>query len=193
MLLCAALAAAGLTGCEKMSLPSFDLDFVTVEEDDPRLPPPTKLRFDIDVLDGGSSLLEQRLFEEVGLLERRRLWRGPPPDSASASLIVTRRLDGDPVPEAGDPKFAIEHWRYLSNKTVTFDALYESENAIGPVYWRRFTVAGNACVILQQGWGPEPDVTTRLITGYYCQPPGVELSPGQAETVIRSVTLWDEE
>lgn len=192
--LAAAMLAASvflLAACDGISMPSFDMDFITVEEDDPRLPPPTSLRFAIDVLEGGSSLLEQRLYEDVGLLERRRLWRGPPPDSASASLIVTRRLDGGELPEAGDPKFAVGHWKALALKTTVFDALYESENALGPVRWRRFTVAGNACVILQQGWGAEPEVTTRLITGYYCQPPGVELTPGQAETVVRAVTLWD--
>ncbi len=187
------LSALVLSGCDGVTLPDFDLDFITVEEDDPRLPPPTKLRFNIYVLEGGSSLLEQRLYEEVGLLERRRLWRGPPPDSASASLVVTRKLDDGPLPAAGDPQYAIGHWKSLDLKTTVFDALYESENALGPVRWRRFTVAGQSCVALQQGWGPEPEITTRLITGYYCQPPGVQLTPGQAETVVQSVTLWDGE
>ncbi|NMM44672.1 hypothetical protein HH303_09280 [Rhodospirillaceae bacterium KN72] len=148
------------------------------------------LDFRVPTLDGAASFYDERFELESDLYFRRRTWRGPPDNDIAASLMEIRRLDNAPMAEPPAPDAAASYWDILARRHLTFQTLYSSMNAIGPVLWRRFTMASQICVIFSQSWKADVSApATRTIVGYYCAPSGEEFSDGQAETVVRAVIL----
>ncbi len=190
----ALLLAAALTACEQVGLDALapgPYPYASVEEDDPRVPPGTSMRFNLPTLDDASSLLFTRLNEDLQIVERRRVWRTPDETGLHASIIVRSRTNGGEIEVPEDVREAIKLWPDLYKRKAAFDQLYSSRNALGPVLWQRFESAGQMCVLFQQGVGPNPEEILRRVAGYYCAPAGDGLTPGQAETVVRSVQLVD--
>lgn len=188
--------AVSLAGCDSIRLNPLspnDRLFKTVEEDDPRLPPPTAMRFNLETLAEASSLLATRINPDDGLYERRRNWTTAEAAGVRASMILRQRLNGREIPVPDDIRRAAALWPDLETKALDFEALYATRNALGPVRWRRFVAGGQACVLFQQGLGENPGEPTRLLAGHYCAAAGDGLTPGQAETVVRSVQLIDKD
>ena len=75
-LLFACLGALAASACEQVGLEALspgDYRFQPVEEADPRVPPTTAMQFDLETLEGTSSLLSTRLNEDLQIVERRRV------------------------------------------------------------------------------------------------------------------------
>ncbi len=115
-------------------------------------------------------------------------------DALNKAGLVLRELKpgatgfGFKVPD--DPKDSVNRWSAFTNRTLFFDAPFNSSNKYGPVTWRRFTRASSVCVVFMQSWpsvknGP----TTRTLEGFYCAESGGRLSVGQAEQVVQSVQI----
>lgn len=193
-LLFACLGALAASACEQVGLEALspgDYRFQPVEEADPRVPPTTAMQFDLETLEGTSSLLSTRLNEDLQIVERRRVWRTADPGAVHASILIQSRTNGREISYPGDIREAVKLWPDLSMKNVAFAELIQSKNALGPVLYRRFEAGGQICVLFQQGLGPNPDQVMRRVAGYYCAPVGDGLTPGQAETVVRAVRLVD--
>jgi hypothetical protein len=195
ILLAAALAGAlAAAACEQVGLDAVspgDYRFQPVEEDDPRVPPATVMQFDLETLEGASSLLSTRVNEDERVVERRRVWRTADPGAVHASILIQSRTNGREISYPSDIREAVKLWPALYLKNVAFAELIQSRNALGPVLYRRFEAGGQLCVLFQQGLGPNPDQVMRRVAGYYCAPIGDGLTPGQAETVVRAVRLID--
>ncbi|MEQ8603578.1 MAG: hypothetical protein RIB45_09675 [Marivibrio sp.] len=190
----ALLVAFALAACEQVGLEALSPGehlFQTVDEDDPRAPPPTVMQFDLETLEGTSSLLSTRVNEDDAVFERRRIWRTADPTGVHASILIQSRTNGRVISYPGDVREAITLWPDLYLKNAAFAALIQSRNALGPVFYRRFEAGGQLCVLFQQGLGPNPNEVMRRVAGYYCAPVGDGLTAGQAETVIRAVRLVD--
>ncbi|MEQ8440341.1 MAG: hypothetical protein RIM33_18295 [Alphaproteobacteria bacterium] len=142
-------------------------------------------------LNDSASFFDERRDPDRGLLLRRRTWQGPPERDVVASLIDVRRLDGTPMPPPPVPSEARNEWPRLAQRHLEFQTLYESRNAIGPVQWRRFVMGSHICVLFTQAWGPDDMEPQRHLLGYYCAASGQELTDGQAETVVRSVRVYE--
>ncbi|MCR9221337.1 MAG: hypothetical protein NXI21_14020 [Alphaproteobacteria bacterium] len=197
-----ALVGGFAAGCDAVGLDGgIGLDaltpdehlFQSVDEDDPRAPPATVMRFDVPTLADASSLLSTRINEDEAIFERRRVWRTADAAGVHASIVVQSRTNGREIDYPSDMREAIRLWPDLLLKNVAFGTLYQSRNALGEVLWRRFEAGGQLCVLFQQGIGPNPGEALRRVAGYYCAPAGDAFTPGQAETVVRSVRLVDQD
>jgi len=190
----ALLGALAIAACAQVGLQALspgDHLFQSVDEDDPRAPPATAMRFDLETLEGTSSLLSTRVNEDDAIFERRRVWRSADPTDVHASILIQSRTNGRPISYPADVREAIRLWPDLFLKNAAFAELIQSRNALGPVLYRRFEAGGQLCVLFQQGLGPNPGEVMRRVAGYYCSPVGDGLTAGQAETVVRSVRLVD--
>lgn len=205
----AALVGALAGGCDAIGIGTPSLDdvgledvglealspepyaFTPVPESDPRVPANTVMRFTLPTLDEASSLLFTRINQDEQIFERRRVWRTADPAGVQASIIVRTRTNGREIALADDVRDTIELWPEIYKKTTAFGKLYASRNALGPVQWHRFEAGGQLCVLFQQGIGTNPDEVLRRVVGFYCSAAGDSLTPGQAETVVRSVQLVD--
>lgn len=193
------LAAGGLMlgavgACEQIGLEALSPGphvFQSVEEDDPRVPNDTVMRFNLPTLDAASSLLFTRVNEDDGIVERKRTWRTAGETGLKASIIVHTRTNGRDIAVPADVREAIKLWPDLYMRKPAFGKLYETHNSLGRVLWQRFESGGQLCVLFQQGVGPNPNEYLRRVAGYYCAPAGESLTPGQGETVVRSVQLVD--
>ncbi len=153
--------------------------------------PPVLLQMDLPTLNDSASFYDERRDLENALLLRRRTWRGPPGNAVEASLIEIRHLEYVPIGAPPPPSGAAQYWDRLKARSLDFQVLYESRNAVGPVLWRRFLMGPQICVLFTQGVAPESDAITRQLLGYYCAAPGEPFTDGQAETVIRAVRVQE--
>lgn len=153
--------------------------------------PTTQLSYSLSVFEGGSSIYDEYVDVENALVERRRSWRGTADYPASGGLVSVQATGQGRVVPIADPADAKVFWSNFTHKTLVFETLYESENSLGTVLWRRYTVAGSVCVMFSQTLIGAGKLPRRNLAGYYCAPPGVGLSEGQAETVVQSVRVWD--
>jgi hypothetical protein len=153
--------------------------------------PPIVLRIDVPTLDDGATFYDARVDPDSGMIYRRRTWRGPPGADVAASLLEVRRADGAAMDPAPAPSQAVANWQTLSQRKLDFQVLFGSENALGPVQWRRFLMGPRICVVFSQGVAPDAGPPTRHVMGYYCAAAGDGLSDGQAETVVRAVRVQE--
>lgn len=149
------------------------------------------LEIDVPTLSDTASFFESRIDPSSGLIQRRRTWRGPPGANVAASLMEMRSVEGVPLGEPPTPKEAAAYWDILAQREKTYQVLYKSANAIGPVLWQRFTMGPQICLLFTQGVAPDGGEPTRHLLGYYCAAAGAALTDGQAETVVRSVRVQE--
>lgn len=152
---------------------------------------PSQLSYSLSVFEGGSSIYDEYVDVENALIERRRDWSGSPEYPAKGGLVSIQAAGQNKVTPLADPSEATSLWKRFTHKTLVFETLYRSENALGDVLWRRFTQTGSVCVMFSQTLTGAAGIPRRNLAGYYCAPPGVGLSEGQAETVVQSVRVWD--
>jgi len=177
------------TGCDEIGWNPLDPDELSGRSANHVDAPPILLEIAVPTLADSASFYDARTERETGLQIRRRSWRGPPSNDVSASLIEIRHIDAAPLGDPPAPDQIMSYWPQLAQRQLIFQVLYSSRNAIGPVLWRRFVMGPQICVMFTQGWSPDGGPPTRHLLGHYCAPSGVELSDGQAETVVRSVRI----
>lgn len=185
---------AVLPGCDELGWNPLDTQRIAAENANRTFAPPILLDIAVPTLSDSASFFDESLDEETGILNRRRTWRGPPGNDVAASLMELRRLDGAELGEPVPPDLAVRYWEVLGQRQLVFQKLYQSQNAVGPVLWRRFTMGPAVCVLFTQGWSPQgwspgSGTPTRHLLGYYCAPSGQQLTDGQAETVVRAVRV----
>lgn len=188
--------AAALAGCNEFGWNPLDPNSPSGAESaaDPAavaVVPQTRLTYSLSVFEGGSSLYDEYVDQENGQIERRRDWSGPADYPARGGLVSVQAMGQGQVQPVEDPADAQVYWATFAHKTLVFEKLYQSENSLGRVLWRRFTAAGNVCVMFSQTLTGAGNLPRRKLAGYYCAPAGIGLSEGQAETVIQSVRVWD--
>jgi|GEM_PF-951417 len=186
------VSCAIVTGCDEFGWNPLDPEALAAGSTNQSEFQPVLLDFSVPTLNDSASFFDERRDPDRGLLLRRRTWQGPPEQDVLASLIDIRRLDGTPMTEAPPvPSAARSHWPRLEQRQLVFQTLYASENAVGTVQWRRFVMGPQICVLFTQAWGPDEAMPLRHLLGFYCAPSGQELSDGQAETVVRSVRVYE--
>jgi len=153
--------------------------------------PPSQLSYSLSVFEGGSSIYDEYVDVENARIERRRDWSGNVDYPARGGIVTIQATGQGQVTPLQDPADAQPFWPVFSHKTLVFEKLFQSENALGGVRWRRFTVAGSVCVMFTQTLIGASNIPRRNLAGYYCAPPGTGLSEGQAETVVQSVRVRD--
>lgn len=190
------LAMVSLAGCNEFGWNPLDPNYQSSTDAKQKSEviatvPATQLSYSLSVFEGGSSIYDEYVDIENALVERRRNWRGTadyPAHGGLVSVQATGRGQVTPIPDPADAK---TFWSNFTHKTLLFETLYESENSLGTVLWRRYTMAGSVCVMFSQTLIGASQLPRRNLVGYYCAPPGVGLSEGQAETVVQSVRVWD--
>lgn len=125
--------------------------------------------------------------------EETAQWGENPYREAVAGIVLSQASPGPPLTDPSSPEAGIPLWPDLRDKRPALTKTVDSRNALGPVQWRRAGIGTSACVLFLQRWpagGPSaPDGLPSTLSGYYCNRPGVTLSPGAAETVVRSIGL----
>lgn len=179
------------SGCDEVGWNPLDPRNVSAPRESASALPPIILRIDVPTLDDGATFYDTRQDPEAGLIFRRRTWRGPPEADVAASLMEVRRIDGAAMAPAPAPSQAVANWQSLSQRSLDFQVLFASRNALGPVQWRRFVMGPRICVVFSQGVALDEEPPTRHVLGYYCAAAGDPLSDGQAETVVRAVRVQE--
>jgi len=187
------MLAAFVPACAELGYNPLDPDFQPAEELETLAQPTTLLNYKLPSLNDGVSLVERVYHKDTNILETRRVWKGIVADAPVASLVLFEATKDILPGVSGDPKEARGVWKNHNWRTIEFFDLYETKNAIGYVLWRRMLSGGRICVMFQQGWGGIENISpSHVLTGYYCSAPGEELTAGQAETVVQSVSVWEE-
>ena len=126
-------------------------------------------------------------------VEETARWGDPGLNKASAGIVLSQAQPAPPLTDPRKPDELVSLWPALRDKRPAFGNLVQSRNALGPVRWRRAAIGTAACVLFVQRWSDgdpgAPDGKPSTLSGYYCNPGGVPLAPGAAETVVRSITL----
>ena len=188
-----AFLCAIVPACAELGYNPLDPNFQSAKEIAALEQSSVLLNYKLSTLNNGVSLVEKKYHDEGSILEIRRDWKGAITDAPAASMILLKATEETMPPKPLDPQNTRGLWNEYNWRTVEFFDLFETRNSIGYVLWRRFLVGGRLCVMFQQGWG-ETDTNTasHVLTGYYCNRPGDPFSDGQAETVVQSVSVWEE-
>ena len=126
-------------------------------------------------------------------VEETAKWGDPALNKASAGIVLSQAQPPPPLTDPKDLEGLTGRWSALRDKQPAFGKLVQTQNALGPALWRRAAIGTAACVLFVQRWpdgiAGAPDGKPTTLSGYYCNPGGVPLAPGAAETVVRSITL----
>lgn len=149
-----------------------------------------RLVLDLPTLAGGTVTRRRFTSADGRYVEEDAQWTGPTADPVSAGLLLSESTAGPPLTDAEDPRGPVHHWAVFRDRQRGFGELIGSRNVLGPVLWRRVQVGPTTCVAFLQRWtGATPSAPASTLIGYYCAAPGEALSPGEAETVVRSVGI----
>ena len=182
-----------LAGCAEFGWNPLDPRYGELQPQD--YPPLPAMSYEVRTLRDASVISDQTYDKEADTLLQRRDWRTAPPEPVHASMIVLRHASGGSLTPPGTPQEAAGYWPELATKRLRFYTLFQSQNAVGPVHWQRFTKGPNICVMFSQAWNvggsAGSETARRIVAGFYCAPPARELTEGQAETIVRSVRIRD--
>lgn len=182
-----------VSACSELGYNPLDPNYRSQTEIDALEQSSILINYKLSTLNQGVSLVEKKYHDEGSIVEVRRDWKGVVTDAPTASMVLLKTTGDAMPPPPGDPKDARGLWKEYNWRAVEYFDLFETNNDVGYVLWRKFLVGGRLCVIFQQGWGADSvQTSSHVLTGYYCNAPGVSLSDGQAETVVQSVSVWEE-
>jgi hypothetical protein len=121
-------------------------------------------------------------------VEETAHWDGESSDKPRAGLRLSESSNGPPMTDPRDATDIIPSWTPLQDKRPAFAKAESTQNDLGPASWWRAGVGTSVCVLfLQRLQRPAPAAAT--LSGFYCNPPGLPLSPQAAVTVVRSIGL----
>lgn len=114
-------------------------------------------------------------------------------DGTTAGLALSTARGAAPITDPTLPAEILAIWPRFSGKRPALGKAAAMHNELGPVFYQRAAVGTQACVLFVQRW-PEPDpriapAARATLSGYYCNPPGVLLTPDAALIVLRAVAL----
>jgi hypothetical protein len=114
-------------------------------------------------------------------------------DGATASLTLSAANAGKPVSDPVQPAEVMAIWPKFNDKRPSFGDVATARTRLGALSYQRVAVGTSACVIFLRRWPvPDPRVAAGAqanLSGFYCNPPGVLLTPDAAITVLRAVVL----
>lgn len=191
------LAGLALTGCALDAPPKQPASATAMPPgappaDDPTViaPAESRLKLAVPTLEGGTVLFRRFVVEPGRVIEETGEWAGPGRLPATAAMILSESAAGPPPTDPHDPEEVVDLFPAFDARRAGVGLLVDSQNTVGPVHWRRAKIGTTTCVLFLQRWGGAgPQAPASTLSGYYCAPPGHILSPGAAETVIRSVGL----
>lgn len=105
-----------------------------------------------------------------------------------AGLILSEASPGPPLSDPRGPADIVSQWVALQDRRPAFSEPRMSENEQGPVTWWRAGLGTTVCVLFVQRLSrPAPEAAT--LSGYFCNPQGLPMSPDAAKTVVENVRL----
>lgn len=114
-------------------------------------------------------------------------------DNTTAGLTLSVAQTGAPFTDPASPSESLAIWPQFARKRPSFGNPTTARNALGPASYQRVAVGTLTCVVFVQRWtAPEPRIAAggqATLSGYYCNPPGVLLTPDAALAVLRAVVL----
>lgn len=149
-----------------------------------------RLVMDLPTLVDGTVTRRRFTSADSRFVEEDAHWTGPGKNPVSAGMLLSEAAAGPPLTDATDPQGPVEHWAVFRERDRSFGELIGSQNVLGPVLWRRSRAGTRTCVAFLQRWaGSRASDPVSTLSGYYCAAPGDTLSPGEAETVVRSLGI----
>lgn len=110
------------------------------------------------------------------------------PAKPSAGLRLSETPSGPPLTDPQDPVDIIAGWPVLQDKRPAILEPDTAENDYGAARWWRVGLGTAVCVMFVQRLDRTPPAAATL-SGYFCNPEGLPMSPDAAVTVVKSVRL----
>jgi hypothetical protein len=145
-----------------------------------------RLSLPLDALDGPPR--RARFTSDDGRYAEETAQWGSDPNRSRAGLRLSEASPGPPLTDPREPTAVIAAWTVLQDKRPAFADLQSGENAYGPVSYWRTGLGTSVCVLFVQRLPPRGGAAATL-SGYYCNPQGLPLSPQAAATVVRRIGL----
>jgi hypothetical protein len=115
-------------------------------------------------------------------------WNDNDPQKPRAGLRLSEASPRPPRTDPKDPAAIIPGWSALQDQYPGFGERHTSRNSLGSIAWWRANLGTSECVLFLE---PLPTRASRAATlsGFYCNPEGMTLSPQAAATVVQSIGL----
>ena len=114
-------------------------------------------------------------------------------DGATAGLALSAATADRPFSDPVRPADVLAIWPNFNNKRPAFGNPGSARNDLGAASYQRVAVGTLACVLFVQRLpAPDPRMpadTQATLSGFYCNPPGVLLTPDAVRTVLHAVVL----
>lgn len=120
-------------------------------------------------------------------MEETAQW-GKDPNQPSAGLRLSEASPAPPLSDPRDPADIVSQWTTLQDRRPAYSESGTVENDQGPATWWRAGVGTTVCVLFVQRL-PRPTPGAATLSGYFCNPQGLPMSPDAAVTVVRNVRL----
>lgn len=177
----AALLALALVACAADPTPSIRT-FTPIEASDARLSWPLPALQDVAGRFGRFAGPDEAHREEVAM------WNDGKAGRAHGGLLLSEAVQGRPLTDPDDPQDAIGSWGALAEKRPFFGELRRLEIDSTTTEWRRTAVGTATCILFVRRM-PRPGTPAATLSGYYCAPPGVILSPEAGAGALRAITI----
>ena len=114
-------------------------------------------------------------------------------NGVTAGLTLSTANAGKPLSDPALPAEVMAIWPNFNDKRPAFGNVSTAQNDLGPVSYQRVAVGTTTCVFfVQHRSRPDPRIAARAqenVSGFYCNPPGVLLTPDAALSALRTVVL----
>jgi hypothetical protein len=109
-------------------------------------------------------------------------------EKARAGLRLSEASPGPPMTDPKDADAIIPGWSVLKDRLPAFAPPQTSRNSLGSATWWRSNLGTSECVLFLQR-PPAPPSHAATLSGFYCNPAGMTLSPQGAAAVVQSIGL----
>lgn len=110
------------------------------------------------------------------------------PAKPAAGLRLSETPTGPALSDPRDPADVIAGWPVLQDKRPAVSEPHTAENPYGRARWWRVGLGTSVCVVFVQRLERDPPAAATL-SGYFCNPEGLPMSPDAAATVVKNVRL----